>query len=79
MCLQPWTLRVQGFFHLRGFMTYRQLLELLKQLDPSRLDDNVTVFDVKSEEYLGVSHTEVIAVTDVLDEGHLVLVITGEK
>lgn len=35
-------------------ITYRELLEKLKQLPSERLDDNVTVYDVFEEEFYPV-------------------------
>lgn len=60
-------------------MTYKQLLEKLQQMPPDRLQDDVTVWDYWTGEFIPVAgivenkennpHLD----TDVLDYGHRVL------
>jgi hypothetical protein len=58
-------------------MTYQELLDCLLTLAPERLQDTVTVFDPYGDEYTAVIGTEVSdeAINDVLDDGHLFLVM----
>jgi hypothetical protein len=52
-------------------MTYRELLNDLKQLSEEHLDDTVTVFDPYTEEFTAIVHgVECDDAVDVLDEGH---------
>jgi hypothetical protein len=55
--------------------TYRELLEFLNKY-PDRLDDTVTVLDVIDGEYYPLHEINVTTEKDdVLDEGHIVLVM----
>lgn len=54
--------------------TYRQLLKRLNELPDERLDDNISVYSAREEEYIPVTSIY-ITETDVLDKGHLVLEI----
>jgi hypothetical protein len=58
-------------------MTYKDLLEELQQMDPERLNDTVTVYDPYQDEMIAVIHTHEAEEddTDVLDPGHLYLVL----
>lgn len=56
-------------------LTYRQLQEFISNMDPVRLDDNVTVYDGTAGEYRPVSGCEIVTEDDVLDAGHPVLVV----
>lgn len=59
-------------------MTYRELLELLKDMPQEYLDAPVVVFDVYDSEFIPVSHTWVNDdETDLLDSGQLVLELKG--
>jgi len=55
-------------------MTYRQLLEALKELHPDNLDNTVTVYTVEQDEYFAVSGTG-ICDDGVLDDGHPFLIV----
>jgi len=57
-------------------MTYKELLEALKELPTERLTDTVTVYEPYEDEYIAVIDT-CSAISDVLDEGHLVLNLKG--
>jgi len=57
-------------------MTYKELLETLQKLREERLLDTVTVYEPYDDEYLAVIDT-CDAISDVLDEGHLVLNLKG--
>lgn len=57
-------------------MTYRNLLKKLQETNGMRLDDDVSIFDVTTDEYMSVKCVEEAQEdNDVLDEGHLVIVI----
>ena len=57
-------------------LTYRSLMEHLQEMDNDRLEDNVTVFDTEGDEFLPAIKLETTKEEcDVLDEGHLVIVI----
>lgn len=58
-------------------MTYRQLLEVLQNIPDERLDDTVTVHEPYEDEFIAVVHTETSSEedNDVLDDGHLYLVL----
>jgi len=53
-------------------MTYRELLEALKELRPENLDDTVTIY--KDDEYFAITGTD-ICDDGVLDDGHLFIVV----
>jgi len=57
-------------------MTYKELLETLQKLPEERLLDTVTVYEPYDDEYVAVIDT-FDAISDVLDEGHLVLNLKG--
>ena len=58
------------------FMTYRELLIILRNLPSEELNNNVVVADVDKEEYLPVRCTDFTEKGDAaLDEGHLVILI----
>lgn len=54
-------------------MTYQDLLNRLVELDPSQLNQTVTIFDGTQDEYYAVNSMAVTDVTDTLDEGHFFL------
>jgi len=56
-------------------MTYLDLLTDLEQLSPEQLQQTVTIFDPKEEEYIeAIDGFEVDDTQDVLDAGHYVIV-----
>lgn len=55
-------------------MTYRQLRKILQETNDSRLDDDVTIYMRELGEYIPATSTKQVTETDVLDEGHLVIV-----
>ena len=57
-------------------MTYKELLETLQELPKEKLLDTVTIYEPYEDEYIAVIDTS-NAITDVLDEGHLVLNLKG--
>jgi len=59
-------------------MTYKELLKALEQLDPSRLEDNVTIWDPSQEEFfvVGETNTAEQLFEDAIDPGHFYLVLT---
>jgi hypothetical protein len=56
-------------------MTYRELLAALSELNDTQLDTTVTVYSIDSDEYVPSYRLALIDVTDVLDEGHPVIVV----
>jgi len=54
-------------------MTYRELLENLKNLSENQLDMDVSVRDVQTDEYFSGSSFVITDETDVLDENHPVI------
>ena len=60
-------------------MTYRQLLDYLQAMSQERLDDNITIRDTDSDEYIPVQAIEVVDVPDVLDKGHVYLVLVNKE
>ena len=57
-------------------MTYRQLRKKLQEMQESRLDDDATIWDKENDEYKPVRFVEETGEDcDVLDEGHLVIVV----
>ena len=57
-------------------MTYNDLIKALKMIPKERLEDTVTVFDPSADEYTAVEEAQVSDYdTDVLDPGHLFLVL----
>lgn len=55
-------------------MTYRELLKNLKDLSEEELNQDVAVYSVDSDEYTEVTQTKITEETDVLDEGHFLLI-----
>ena len=53
-------------------MTYKELLEKLKNLNSEQLGQDVTVHLIEVDEFVPVQYLGV-AVEDVLDAGHIVL------
>lgn len=62
-------------------MTYKELLEELNAIDPNRLNDTVTIYEPYEDEYIPVVHSFISDARecDVLDDGHYVLLLKGEK
>jgi hypothetical protein len=61
---------------MKKAITYAELLERLKKLPPKRLQDTATVFVATEDEYFAVMTTEISSEKqDVLDPGHLVMVV----
>lgn len=58
-------------------MTYRELLDVLRAIEPERLDDTVTVYEPYDDEYIAVVGIGVSAdeTNDVLDPGHIYLIM----
>ena len=57
-------------------MTYRELLEKLQAMSADRLDDTVTVYEPYEDEYIAaVELVESTEENDVLDPGHLIMVL----
>jgi hypothetical protein len=58
-------------------MTYQELLEKIQQLPADRLQDDVTIFDSFALEYRDVVDAFTVDEkdTDVLDPGHMVIVM----
>ena len=54
-------------------MTYRELLENLKNLSENQLDMDVSVRDVQTDEHFSGSSFVITDETDVLDENHPVI------
>jgi len=57
--------------------TYRELKKWLEELPEDRLDDHISILDL-SDEYQEIAHLVQTRETDVLDEGHPLMVIKGE-
>jgi hypothetical protein len=58
-------------------MTYAELLNILYAMPKDRLEDDVVVFDAEEDEFYPVSSAEFSneETNDVLDQGHLFLVL----
>lgn len=60
-------------------LTYRQLLNAINDLPLDHLDDNVSIWDAEREEMTNSQSCEIITEnhnqSDILDEGHLVIII----
>ena len=57
-------------------LTYRQLLELIRDLPEPRKDDNVTILNTDDGEFKPISHACIEQDgPDVLDNDHLYLVM----
>jgi hypothetical protein len=57
-------------------MTYHELFQVLRAMAPIRLHDTVTVYDREKDEYIAIDgRFETSDDHDVLDTGHLVLVL----
>lgn len=55
--------------------TYRALLKFLQELTEEQLDMNVSIYDQQSDEYYPAKDVDITVESDVLDEGHPVIVI----
>ena len=60
--------------HMENNMTYRQLLEILKNMDSARLNDDI-ILEIEEGEFYPIETAYNIEGSDVLDDGHLVLTI----
>jgi hypothetical protein len=61
---------------MKKAITYAELIENLKALPPEKLNDTATVYVPGVGEFYPVMTTEVLDVSqDVLDPGHLVMVV----
>ena len=58
-------------------MTYRELLNHIQQLPEDHLDDDVTLYIDCMDEFYAIDGYGVEAVDDVLDEGHLYLILNS--
>ena len=56
-------------------ITYRELIEALKGLDPEMLDQSATVYLSETDEYVGIQGVGVTKESDVLDENHIVFFV----
>lgn len=57
-------------------MTYRELMNLLMEMDNNTLDNmDVTVYDTYEEEYYPVRHIKFTSSEDILDINHPYLTI----
>lgn len=57
-------------------LTYRKLKEAIEAIPENQLDDNVTIYDPADEEFYQALTTEITdEEVDVLDPGHLIIVI----
>jgi hypothetical protein len=56
-------------------MTYSQLFQILKELTSDRLQDDVTVQNSDTGEFYGVGDVAISEDDDVLDAGHIYLVV----
>lgn len=56
-------------------ITYRQLSKMILDLPKDHIDDDVTIFDPFLDEFFSVLTTNTEETTDVLDKGHLYLVM----
>lgn len=57
-------------------MKYKELLKVLESLPKERLEDTVTVYEPYEDEYIAVIDA-CNAISDVLDESHLILNLKG--
>jgi len=57
-------------------MTYKELLKQLNRMSSDRLEDTATIYDPYTDEYVAVVDTRIADKdVDVLDEGHLYLIM----
>jgi hypothetical protein len=56
-------------------LTYKELLERLQGCSQEQLEQNVSIYISDIDEYYPVENTRIETETDVLDEGHFVLVV----
>jgi hypothetical protein len=58
-------------------MTYAELLNILYEMPKDRLEDTITIYEPYSDEYIAVigSATAEEKTNDVLDDGHLYLIL----
>lgn len=56
-------------------VTYRQLSKMILDLPKDHIDDDVTIFDPLLDEFFFILTTNIEETTDVLDKGHLYLVM----
>ena len=60
-------------------MNYAQLLKGLKVLSKEQLQQTLTIYIERDDEYYSVSHTDITLEDDVLNEGHFFLVISDNS
>lgn len=56
-------------------MTYKQLLELLKTLEPEQMKMDVSIYDPTVDEYYSTVGFGITNDTDVLDEDHPFIIL----
>ena len=56
---------------------YKKLLEFLQTLTDLELEQNVTVYDYNTDEYMYVTDTDKTADNNELDEGHIILIVNN--
>lgn len=56
-------------------MTYKELLEKLQNLTQEQLNQNVTMYDEKMDEFFALDDTGITDQDDVLDENHFFLIL----
>lgn len=56
-------------------LTYKKLLEELQSMDEIQLAETVTVFFPENGEYIGIEDYDQVIDSDVLDEGHTILIL----
>lgn len=56
-------------------MTYGELLSHLQDMDSTALDMDVTLYDPSEDEYIPIQDFDHTVGTDVIDDGHPVLVL----
>ena len=56
-------------------MTYEKLEKFLAQLSPEQKQQDVTIYDQAADEYYPLHKLETTQYDDVLDKGHLTIVI----
>lgn len=51
-------------------MTYKELLDLLNELDEEQLNMDVTIYDTEEDEFFKSAGFNITDETDILDENH---------
>ena len=60
-------------------MTYAQMKEWLETLESENLQQDATVYDPVTQEYIPVEKMARMCDTDVLDEGHPVIILSVDE